>query len=185
MGSADEADATRIGFFVSKRRSPGGGHPPGTSLAACPATTRNTCRGLHQRIASDTATKKPRQGSSPDRASRFRSDARPSRGREVPSLRRTRRRKRTPSSAWVKEEAPGRGNSHGAQVWGDKAEAPVRGPRLPVGVRVGPGGVLPNGANRARDQTFQNNSKKLSQPERSKKKPRQEVTRAEASPDCG
>jgi len=47
-----------------------------------------------------------------------------------------------PEAEVVKEEAPWEGISSGAQVWGNKAEAPVRGPRLPVGVGVGPGGVL-------------------------------------------
>ena len=57
----------------------------------------------------------------------------------------TRHRKAyTHLSARNKGEAPGRGNSHGSSGVGDKAEAPVRGPRLPVGVGVGPRGVLPN-----------------------------------------
>ena len=36
-----------------------------------------------------------------------------------------------------KQEAPGRGSHRGSGVGGNKAEAPVRGPRLPIGCVLG------------------------------------------------
>jgi hypothetical protein len=53
-----------------KRRGPGGGNPPGTSLAACPATTRNTMQGPRSNNIIGRRDEESPARFEPDRASR-------------------------------------------------------------------------------------------------------------------
>ena len=64
-----------------------------------------------------------------------------------------------PEAGVGKKKPRGRGSRRGSGVGGNKAEAPVRGLRLPIDASWGGLGGLTQAANRARDEMFQNDTK--------------------------
>jgi hypothetical protein len=89
--------------------APEGGNPPGTSLAACPATTRNTMQGPRSNNSIGRRNEESPTRFEPDRASHSMSLLGHRGAERCLGSVGTKRRKDKPTEGRVKEEAPPRG----------------------------------------------------------------------------